>query len=508
MFQLHSDGKPIVVTIDEIDDVDAMDEMVDNPFGPWRWQQFYQEQPYKENCQALLIEQKMDSGKAVTTSFFAQFTENVSSCKLSEFFAQINEDDKKELAQIKRTSDERRASANSAALLARMHSNRTEFADVQNRLHAQRIAHFALDADTVRLFEQGTLFGCNAAPQADVDRKALALTAQANALVGMLARTQAPAHIQTDLDETLRRLQQVHGALRSQHANDGRHSAEARRAERPAQQERRDRVLWLLERHSFGVAPADPRAAQASISDRHRLTIGGHETVADLEIQAKQKLKRVRQLHDSHIEAVALQAGYDCGPQLRHLKRVQVQVNAAIRQSQLVHAERMANFGRRYERLHDCFDAQVRCMYEHGRLAFAPYLTMDESPTKPAVHCVMRGSERDVSTLYHQMAAIVLKAAILVESKCPVIVIDSYTKLFDRATGTAMLRYIEHLCTDERMQVISMFVTPPNRLDDVSSVNLVWDCSSVSRRYLWSFWCLSRGAFHHFVPPKLIFDFG
>lgn len=58
-----------MATIEEIDDADDMDDVVvDNPLGLWRWQEFYQEQPYTENCQALRIEQKVHIENAVTTS--------------------------------------------------------------------------------------------------------------------------------------------------------------------------------------------------------------------------------------------------------------------------------------------------------------------------------------------------------------------------------------------------------------------------------------------------------
>lgn len=384
--------------------------------------------------------------------------------------------------EIKQQADQYKSPIDTEALVDRMKSNRTQATALENRLHAQREQYFQHAADIVKLFDECRSFGGYPESQANIDRKLIGYNTQTAALTNLLQSMQVVDDIQTDLDGTLNRLKLYQTTIKSIYDNDGQNNARARKADHQVQRALGQRTRWLLKQREITEPPPDFDAIQSMISNDRRLTISANETNNDFEILVSKQLKRIRAKCAELNKTLSLKVGYHFGQQLRQLNRAQNDLSKQLRQNQHNRSVRMERFRHEFDELTECFDAQAQYMMERCRVVMSPYLTMDENPTKPAVYCLMGLFGRQhMSTLYYQMTSIILKAAILIQSKCPTIVIESYTNLFDRPTGAAMLKYFNHLCEDELMQVICMFVTPPNRLDGTSSVHLVWDQSSVSR---------------------------
>lgn len=145
------------------------------------------------------------------------------------------------------------------------------------------------------------------------------------------------------------------------------------------------------------------------------------------------------------------------------------------------HEARNARFKDQIEKLIECFDKQIKYLYKTEKIDSIPSLTVISSDLSEPIHLSMKSlcPVEKVSTPYQHIASLILKIAIHLTMKSPILIIDSLNYLFDREVISSLTKYLYKLHCEAKFQVIFLLVKPPKQMDDVSSVHLMWDGSAV-----------------------------
>lgn len=145
------------------------------------------------------------------------------------------------------------------------------------------------------------------------------------------------------------------------------------------------------------------------------------------------------------------------------------------------HEARNARFKDQFEKLRECFDKQIEYLYKTDELDLLPSLTAISSDLSEPIHLFTKSlyPVEEVTTQYQHIASLILKIVIHLTMKSPILIIDSLDYSVHRDAISILTKYLCKLHCEAKFQVIFMFVKPPEQMDDVSSVHLMWDESAV-----------------------------
>lgn len=221
-------------------------------------------------------------------------------------------------------------------------------------------------------------------------------------------------------------------------------------------------------------------ATLAGVSNENRAGIDAADANIDAVLNERiARLQRSTNEHNHMVKKLSQHVCYNFGNGLRRLQAALKELVKQHRDYREKHADRIKCLEGKFLELSDCLNAQLDRLNRQSNFKFSPHLMMDA--TNGSLFYLMDRIDGPchVSTRYHTLASIILRAALLLLGKCPIVVMDSFNKIFDQPIITGVEKYFVEMIKDQHMQLMYMITTPPKQLDSVRSVHLMWEQSLV-----------------------------
>lgn len=172
--------------------------------------------------------------------------------------------------------------------------------------------------------------------------------------------------------------------------------------------------------------------------------------------------------------------GYNCKKLRLKFNAAKVQLVKTWSELKQLQQQRAQSLYEQLVKLAECFKGIVERLRARVDFPFAPQLDFEEVGLRsPVSFLVDTHRGMPAAQIHHQFAANMLKIAISIVTDSPIIIMDNMHSIFDDKTFAVLMEYFGHLVKYHNKQVICITSASPSRLDDVSSVHLLWDNSSV-----------------------------
>lgn len=366
-------------------------------------------------------------------------------------------------------------------LTKRAKDMRKDIDGIENLLRNKRKLFSNPFNEIVEAFEAQHLFGKYAKTIDEFDQQIQVYRQNRATLVTMINEFGDLTEIQNVIDEQTEQLNGAFTQLQWLHENQMQQLDQLEN-DRFVEKNVVNQIQWIFQIHKNNISlDNDGILANLSIAIDNNLTFAHFTAAIDAHLnQAQINYDESKQIADNLPQCI----GYDCRKLRFEFKAAAAQLAKSWFELKKLQQQRIHSLYEVLEKVDECFNGKVRELAAEVKFPFAPRLDYGATAIEPSVYFLMdQYHGMRSSTIYHYFAAIILKTAMLIVTNCPIIVIDNFHSVFDRDTSAVLMEYFGKLVKFHNKQVIFIATTPQSRLDDVSSVHLMWEDSSVCRSF-------------------------